>query len=48
VNLLVGRSGVLTPAIFANFNAADFATPQLDLGEFECDRVFDRVTGPIR
>lgn len=28
-------------------NAGDFATPQLDLGEFECDRVFDRVTGPI-
>lgn len=28
-------------------NAADFVEPQLDLSEFDCANVFDRVTGPI-
>lgn len=28
-------------------NAADFAEPQLDLGELDCGNVFDRATGPV-
>ena len=28
-------------------NAADFADPQLDPAEFECDNLFDRATGPV-
>lgn len=27
-------------------NASEFAEPQLDLGEMDCDQVFDRATGP--
>lgn len=28
-------------------NATEFAAPELDLADFECDNVFDRATGPI-
>lgn len=43
----VNRAFYAQQILIEEDNAGDFATPQLDLSEFECDRVFDRVTGPI-